>query len=598
MKKSIKSKISKSKLREKAKSKGKRKFKFQKSFSFRLRNLNIGVKYLLALFVVIILFLSSALTTVRLLISIQKDIFTLEEKGRQALMVTKLGSIFREKDIIISDYLKSKDEGLIEEYDNKSKEFSEILNGMEKYMDTPELQDVFANIQSRDNAINSIFMNEVVPYSKKSYESIIDYVRNRVSTIREDTIVFLDQIRDHQMKQREIAVNNASANIKRTIYLLGVFFVLSTVLGIITVLIISRSVSRNLNKVVNISNKITEGDLAVEKITYEGKDEIGKLARSINEMVDSLRNMVMETSYASKNLKSQSDELDAVAKEVLQGSNEITGTMQEMAADIEEQAGTSNNIANIVNEFSKLIEKSNLEGKKLNESSQVVLRMADEGNRQMEESVDQMNIINKIIKDSVEKIKELEINIGNITKLINVINDISQQTNLLALNASIEAARAGEAGRGFAVVAEEIRKLAEQVGKSVTEITEIVKDIQKESNIVTEALKIGYQEVEQGTNQVKNTGEFFAKINNEVNNIGKMIEELTTNLEKVAENSENINKSVEEAASISERNAGGVEEISALVEQQNSSMENVKKNAELMEKLVEKLNNSIKKYKI
>lgn len=77
------------------------------------------------------------------------------------------------------------------------------------------------------------------------------------------------------------------------------------------------------------------------------------------------------------------------------------------------------------------------------------------------------------LKEALEKVKIVE----NIEMLSHSILDITEQTNLLALNAAIEAARAGEQGKGFAVVAGEVKKLAEESSRSVTEIQESLKEV-------------------------------------------------------------------------------------------------------------------------
>ncbi|KHF11261.1 chemotaxis protein, partial [Vibrio parahaemolyticus] len=75
-----------------------------------------------------------------------------------------------------------------------------------------------------------------------------------------------------------------------------------------------------------------------------------------------------------------------------------------------------------------------------------------------------------VSKKLAKNVRILESEAEEISKITDVVTEISERTNLLALNAAIEAARAGEHGRGFAVVADEVGQLADKTSKSLLNI--------------------------------------------------------------------------------------------------------------------------------
>jgi methyl-accepting chemotaxis protein len=360
---------------------------------------------------------------------------------------------------------------------------------------------------------------------------------------------------------------------------------------------IARLISTPLNKVVALVENVSNGDLTTTT-DIDTKDEIGVLAKSVNNMILSLRQTVGSILLSAENVSASSQEISATTEEIASSASNqandaqtITELFRDIAISSESQAGDAQSMKEQFNELNVAIDSIAKSAEETSTLSEGMLQVSKEAGQVVQTSIEGMTKVS-------EQMAILEADANKIGNIINVINDIANQTNLLALNAAIEAARAGEQGKGFAVVADEVRKLAEQSGNATKEITDIINGIQSNT-------KQSVKYVNDGVSATNETEKAFAYIAEMVSEAAGKANEIAAASEQQSAQSNEVMRSIESIASASEQQSAqtgevmtAIESIAGASEEAAAASEETAATSQSLANLAEDLNNSVSIFKV
>ena len=325
---------------------------------------------------------------------------------------------------------------------------------------------------------------------------------------------------------------------------------------------ITRGISGPLTSIVETINQLRSGDLS-RRLGFDRRDEIGLLANALDDMADGLENKAdIAEQIANSNLAvrvtlaSDQDQLGKAlqkmvvnlteiisqvqlgANQIDAASNQVSDSSQTLAQGATETAASLEEISSTIGQMASRVNKNAANASKVNQLASETHKSAVIGNRHMGEMVTAMNQINEAS--------------GNISKIIQVIDEIAFQTNLLALNAAVEAAHAGQHGKGFAVVAEEVRNLAARSAKAAKETSELIEGAAQKAKNGTEIARKTSDALGEIVGSISTVTSLIGEIASAVNNQVGAIDQVNQGLIQIGEAGQHNSATAEETASAAE----------------------------------------------
>ncbi|MEZ8790221.1 methyl-accepting chemotaxis protein [Vibrio splendidus] len=264
--------------------------------------------------------------------------------------------------------------------------------------------------------------------------------------------------------------------------------------------------------------------------SFETQAINGSIYHAVQQMSKSLAELVSNLNASMLALRSELQRVEDRAGSIAQLAETQQQSTEMIATAMTEMASSANNVADSAGDTARNTDEAD----KQSQHTQQLIH----------NTVDNIQGLAGQLGTASEAVANLDSDVHNIVKVLDVIGDIAEQTNLLALNAAIEAARAGEQGRGFAVVADEVRNLAGRTQSSTKEIQLMINNLQEGSRNAIKTMEVCATTSESTVTESQNASEALQQIVIALESISSMSHQIATAAAEQTQVSDDISKRI------------------------------------------------------
>ena len=259
-------------------------------------------------------------------------------------------------------------------------------------------------------------------------------------------------------------------------------------------------------------SELTQSSTVAVENVRGGIREVLQAAETVNELTHDASTRALELQASAEEVARSMDYLFQSVEKTSASATEMDATMRETSNRTEVLASIGDEVLSFVAEMESTVAELLTSSQSTAELAEQVQQDARGGGDAVQRTVEGINATHELTVSTARTMDELQRSVGEISRILNVIEEVANQTNLLSLNAAIIAAQAGEHGAGFTVVADEIRQLAERTRGSTKEIAAIIKAVQSGSRAAVAKMHEGVARVSGNVRLAEEAADSLTKI--------------------------------------------------------------------------------------